>query len=1509
MPPRSHRRPLIGLCLVIGWACLTVSWAAGAPPTGGMKEVANPLLLPQDRLHEEWLTSARKCLDSGDFSQAIVLLRRILEADEDTFSATSDLQTLVSSREQSAQLMRRLPENMRLSFQADVDRLARDAWLIAKQDGSAEAIAAFANRYRASQQGLEALRFVAADERDRAHHAQAALAWQAVLRHPLLSASQRTAGMVALFESTLLAGQLPAAEQLIRDLPAQVTTMTVGGQSVNLREWMRRRLGEVNSVAANDANGEGTAAQLPALRPTWTRDLPTVNELQRSMASVRRYYRDHGVVSSSMLRPLVVGNLILTRTMQDLVACDLQTGEQVWAVPNQEYAWLSKPPGVLDNSQFRTAKASAWHRRTEGDSVFSGMATNGKFVVVVQEPDRSFNDLSTGWPRAGAVPARGGATGVTAGENRWNRLCAYDLANRQLVWQIGGPPTGPADQYGGLTFLSVPTFVDQLMYSVARRDDELVLLAMDQTTGHLRWSVNLGVLAPHLADNFSRHRIACPVTVNDGLLLCPTAAGSLVAVSPITRSIEWAFRYPLVQHDIPVRLSNATPPVVMLPDVWWNEWREVACQPAQTSGQSKVLVLTSPDTDQLHAIDAVTGVELWRAPRNSGLHLAGVTKTAALVIEAMGVRAHDLQTGRVIWSVATGEISGRGVIAGDQFLQPKRDGGMVAIDLRSGFQSHLFTSTDAVTDSLAVCQGGWITRSDQKLSRLPVLETVRRQLQERIDLHRDDAAAVELARLDLQASDPIAARKRLVGVELTDAKAIRQEALLMLLRDKSLREKVPPADRHSFSRDELGPELLELAQSDDERLMALRTLADAASAEGDVSSAFSLYLDGLAAAETIGSRLLPYWPGDGASTRIVRSDRVLLGAIQRLFDDASRSGTSESLEKILNERLETARRGDPFAAQKLLDRLLPLEWARRAILSNETDALYARTLQKAEPVILAVAGSANRETSARGLELFANLQAQAGWRADAEIIQRRMLTRLPGALLANGETLAAALSSQPDRADAHTRLLNPPPDLWPNRMPTVEQESIPHLDVHFVPVRIQSSDASLLNGLDVAVRRDGRQLQFACAGYNGTWTKLLPEPKFLRSNFANMDQVEAHAVGHQLILRIGSEVFGVFPFNARGEPRAELSDLRLDMAPDFSQLPSESSPYPEMAPAKVGLRHEGVRLIDSFGRTFTGLSVVRANYLCYRSQAKLVVADLQSGRRLWERLDLPPNCLVLGDDDFVYLWHPDDKTMQSLSVIDGREVNQIPWTVSPDDYLMQQGGQVWSIDRQQSTTISLKNARDGSSTWSRDFAGDAIPFVMDQTTLGVVDPIGTLHLLSADTGAPLSEPLTVECPDRIERIVSLQDEHRWYVAISAPVPRLSNLLSEQLWGASRVTFVNGWLYGIERKTPGIAWRRHLDSECLPRHVSQFAPVILQLGRRPASDNPGETSLVGHMRILDKRTGHEILTRQDIALHAYSTLIPSDNFENLIIHTERQTIRLKYVTSTSDPVPERANDKE
>lgn len=1479
---------------------------AAAPNSQQVLDSRTSLVLPQDRQLEQWLESARKCISSSDFGSAAVLLQRVMNATDDSFAVLTGGKTFTSVRRQASELANLLPDEPRARFDVEFDRSAIEIWMSVKQNGSVEDIAAFANRYQSSKSGLEALRTLAAAHRDAGHHLQAALGWQAVARNPRATKSQKVTAYLASIDSLLLAGDRKAAEQAASDFHgADDDPIRIGGTEVQPSVWLARRLRQAqHGASVGKVPAEPAASRVPASEPVWTRETLPVGDLHKSLAHIQRYYREQGIVSSQLIRPLVSGNIAVTRTIQDINAFDIHSGEPLWSIPNHEYGWISKNPAILENGSFRTANASAWHRRTEADSVFGSLTTNGRLLVVVQEPDRSNLDFPAS-NSLGRPPVTGHVTNT-----RWNRLCGYDISTRELRWQIGGPPTGPADVFGGMTFLAGPLFVDDLLFVVARCEDDLRLLAIDHETGHSRWSVKLGVLAPHMADAISRRRIACPVTLCEGLIVCPTASGMLIAVNATTRSIDWARRYPVQQHDLPPRPGNGIPTVSM-PDVWWNEWREVACHYANATGrEGQIVVMASPDSPHLHAMNLTDGSALWSVPRGGALHFAGIAADVAVVIEPMAARGHDLETGRLLWRAETGEISGRGSLAGTQLLQPRRAGGLAIVDLADGSQRSRPGGSDSIYGTLVPVDGGWLTLIDQSLQRLPLQETTLRKAEAQWKSQPTEQAAVELARLHLESGDPIVAKRRLDGINSVDAKELRREAILETLRMFS--SAAGAARTGELDRAELGRELMEICETSEEHLIAFRVQGDAARVAGDLRGAIKFYLAGLNLVDELGMRSIGYWSADAVSVRTVRTDRVLLGGIQQTLNAAQSDNPSadsprlQQLEAELDARLNQARQDeDPFAVQRLLDRLLPLDWARRALLTNQTAALYARSLQEVEPILLSAAGSSDPKLSAQLLELLSDVQMRSGWKSDAESILRCLLAEHPGMPLSNGQTLGVSLSN-PGRAELRNRLLAPVRDPWPARLPNVERESARHHDVYYMPVRVQASPGSPLEGLDVSVERGGRSVRFASAGHAGTWEKTLPnKPKVLRSSFANADQIEAHGVGRLLVLRVGSEVFRVLPFNERGEPRAELTDQGFDIAPDTSNLPSETW-YPELVPARVGIRHEGVRLVDGFGRTFEGLGPVRAGYLCYRSQSRLVAVDTQTGRRLWERLDLAPNCRLLGDDDFLYLWRPDEGLVQTVSVIDGHTVRERRWDVGPDELLMQRGGFAWSVERTPITSVTLHDLRRGSVVWSRDFEKNAIPFAMDQSTLGVVEPQGLLHLLAADTGAPLGEALTIEVPDRVERIVCLHDAQRWYVAVSGPVSRLPILQSDQLWGGSRVVFVNGWLYGIERKSAEITWRRYLESEALPRHATQVAPVIVQLWRRPAVDGGNDNAVLGTLRFLDKRTGREILTHRDATLYPYSVLLPTENHERLEFHTERETFRLNYNPSP-DTKQERATN--
>ena len=660
------------------------------------------------------------------------------------------------------------------------------------------------------------------------------------------------------------------------------------------------------------------------------------------------------------------------------------------------------------------------------------------------------------------------------------------------------------------------------------------------------------------------------------------------------------------------------------------------------------------------------------------------------------------------------------------------------------------------------------------------------------------------------------------------------------------------------------------------------------------------------------------WQADGVSARSVRRDRVFVGAIERVLADAAHrvrkapddTGADElpRLEQTLSARLEMARRNtDPFAVQRLVDRMLPLEWGRKTLLAEAKAVQFARTLKKAEPALLAVSMSRDERLATEASRQLAELFARSGWRTEADAISRRLLIEHPGVALDQGQTRPATVAADSTEAERRARLLAPPVDPWPNVIPGMElKKEPPGEDVHYAPVSVDAIPGSLLDRLDVSVDRQAQFVRFAGEGHAGKWKVTLTGPSSpLRTSFAVLDQCEAWGVGRMLVLRLGSELFCISPLDERGEPHAKLEWLPLDMASGASAMVNESPPTTESVPARVGLRHEGLRLVDGFGRALGRVGPVRPDYLCYQSQARLVAIDTQTGKRLWERLDVPPHCVAFGDEDRVYLWRTAERSLQVLSAIDGRTIEDRPWDASSDDLLMQRGSQTWlaistgPVTNKSSTRIELHDAHDGVLRWSRDFAPQAVPFVLDRDTLGVVESSGLLHLLAADTGLPLREALTVEVPAKLERIVCHRDAWRWYVAFSGPVARQGLLQTEQVWGGRRLPFLNGPWYAIDRATMSIAWRRNLDNEPLSLDASRMAPVFVQMWRQPNLDNSTTKGGEGCLRLIDKRSGSEVAFRKDPSLQPYFVLHPTANREMLDIRTERETVRLRYTARDQD----------
>jgi outer membrane protein assembly factor BamB len=150
----------------------------------------------------------------------------------------------------------------------------------------------------------------------------------------------------------------------------------------------------------------------------------------------------------------------------------------------------------------------------------------------------------------------------------------------------------------------------------------------------------------------------------EGVLVCPTNAGLVVAVDLLAPGLAWAYPYrssPLTQaQSYGGRGGRAARPRVTA------EWP--AAVTAIAGGR---VVFTAPDEPSVHCLALRDGTLLWKVARGEDdLYVAGIFADRVLVVGKRACRALALADGKQLWRVETGLPSGKGVAVGEVYYLP-----------------------------------------------------------------------------------------------------------------------------------------------------------------------------------------------------------------------------------------------------------------------------------------------------------------------------------------------------------------------------------------------------------------------------------------------------------------------------------------------------------------------------------------------------------------------------------------------------------------------------------------------------------------------------------------------------------------------------------------------------------------------------------------------------------------------------------------------------------------------
>ncbi len=665
------------------------------------------LALHTDQAGERKLKAARDYARQESWAEAVGIVQALLDGPDAFVSAEADRKDSArwtTLHTEADRLIGGLPAPGRAFYQLLQGGAAKTLLARAQKQGDPHLLAEVSRRYLHTTAGTEATRLLGVYHLDRGRHTLAALYFERLLNLPDAGRLSPT----TLFTAAVAfqrAGDPDRAGRTWKTLADRAPNgVRIDGNTVrlkDLRAWLdedRRRPRAADTAAewplfrGNAARSAQGAGGDPVLQVKWQH--ATVHETAVRTWVQEAVQRQEKQPVLPAFFPIVANGTVVYRSYGGIHALDAQTGKQLW-----ESEWqggldtLAQEPRYFPYIE-SWANAHLQHHPDIlfGNSVVGTLSTDGERVYVVEDlavPPYQNTYVQRGRPVAAVEYAFG--PGLTDAV-RHSRLTALDLKSGKLLWERGGP--GRRDKKDVLYpsyFLGPPLPAGGRLYGLMEKDQELRLTCFDAATGGLIWALPLGLAPTRLLADPGRHLQAAPLAYAEGVLVCPTNAGYLLALDPVSRRFLWAYSYreavPESDDFFPGgrggRRGMPTPmPTPRIHPNW------AAAAPLVAGGK---VVLTAPDGLSIHCLNLRDGALQWKARRTADdLYVAGVGRDKVLVVGKKACRALNLADGKVLWETATGLPAGLGTAGATAYYLPLRattkdkEPALYRLDLDSG---------------------------------------------------------------------------------------------------------------------------------------------------------------------------------------------------------------------------------------------------------------------------------------------------------------------------------------------------------------------------------------------------------------------------------------------------------------------------------------------------------------------------------------------------------------------------------------------------------------------------------------------------------------------------------------------------------------------------------------------------------------------------------------------------------------------------------------------------------
>ncbi|MGC4005330.1 MAG: PQQ-binding-like beta-propeller repeat protein [Pirellulales bacterium] len=267
--------------------------------------------------------------------------------------------------------------------------------------------------------------------------------------------------------------------------------------------------------------------------------------------------------------------------------------------------------------------------------------------------------------------------------------------------------------------------MQNLLYVLGEASNELNLYCLDAGTGKLVWAQPLGLCEMPLTSDLNRRITALVPTYSNGVMICPTNSGKIIAVDVFNRCLLWAQTYNQSPNwQIPGAMMNRR--------VVFNNGNQVSdgSQTRWADGTAAVaggkVVVGPADGDELLCYDLLTGESVWRLSRNdmpdrSPLFVASVDESGVVVAGRNSLFGIDLLKKSVQFSIdyAGGQPSGRGYRSGNFYYLPLNTAEVIKVDSAAKkIASRSKLRKGVVPGNLIVHRGQIVSVGDERVAVL-----------------------------------------------------------------------------------------------------------------------------------------------------------------------------------------------------------------------------------------------------------------------------------------------------------------------------------------------------------------------------------------------------------------------------------------------------------------------------------------------------------------------------------------------------------------------------------------------------------------------------------------------------------------------------------------------------------------------------------------------------------------------------------------------------------------------